>query len=1071
MAFSSVHALGTLQGSLPAHQADDVLIHVLDFKPSNVTPPAITSGPWVLLGGGAGGTGGTNVNDGGQTGMAVYMVVATSSSMAQPVYSTAGMNVALGHYQVWRPDSGKVFRDVVVASPGFYRQASDTTVAGNVLTATMASAFTDAPETDDAIAIFGSFPTDSIGFTSATASATGLSGGTVTGGATGTSIGPDLGLAWGGWTGFTGTATGAVTPAFNLSSAADTGGLVVAVALRQTASGVTSGSGSLSLSGSATAAGEAPASASGSLSFSATASGEVSATASGTIDLSGSGAATGESSPASATGSLSLSGTGSGGGASSATGSLELTGAGDASAAISTDRGQEGARFRGGYGTVFWTPPVIPLPIDPGGLVVPGGPIERSGVTAHAFGAITLNTHFQPVFTVSSATAPGSRQQIVINGVDVSYFRNVVTPPVSYTLLEPLLYGPGSMTFPQISACFEREGVGALSWLKAGANVQVNRVVDGVVVGTDWKGFIAAFDKSGASLVVELGGEANGRAALRDRQVPIFPRFNDLGRQMADVIWDLRLPHHPKLGPVTGIEQMTTGGTGHLDHINDLHAKAWTRAGGHWVTMPNEDTGVYETNLKDTTTIHATAFLDDARTVGNLRRDIAEEPNQIFVTCVTRAGKRVRFGAYPGLVQGPPPPFPGHLELGDTGEGVRLLIGKLQASGYLRLVDVGGGYDDDVFTAVIDLQDDAGLAQTGEVNLATWEALYDVNVTGFSLEWASVQPAAQRSKTRKYDRSANGTIVGFNDDYDPDVIVRHRSIDLGAGVSRKQAREYALTTLHDSNDPNWVGDITFNTGALVRGNKAIGATLTGADVMYAEELRPGMNLSLPQFDGGTLVHISACQVTESGVTATVDTRFRDAMEVWEVIARNRESRNDPARKRNRKARASTIAKDSIGEWDEFAGMLGVDLNLISGWNVFPVIAAMAGTVHRIRIKLNNDAEFACAVFGEKINAATLNNLIPLPLTISGTKDWERPAIVDVLEEHFINYAAGTVDEPCGYSPGKKSDGDDLTGLHKDSGGFSYFAENRTTVWVAVWVEDANVIATQRVLEPQLEASV
>lgn len=728
-----------------------------------------------------------------------------------------------------------------------------------------------------------------------------------------------------------------------------------------------------------------------------------------------------------------------------------------------------------------------------------------SAVVAQAFGPVTMHGA-QPVYAVSEAMIARGRQQIIVNGRDVTYFRDVVTPDVEYTLLEPLLYGPGSIEFPQISACFETEGAGELAWLRAQAPVEVNLVVDDVVVAPLYKGFVAAFDKSGRTLTVQLGGEANGRAAMRDRQVPIFPRINDVGHQLADAVRDLGLPHYPPLGAVTGIETMTTGGTGHLDHINNLVAKSWTRSGKQWTVMPDPATGVYETHRKDAATIHASAFLDDEKTRATLRRDIAEEPNQIFVTCVTPAGMRVRFGKYPGLVQGPVPDFPGSMFLGDSGEGVRLLIGKLHASGYLRLSEVAGGYDDDVMRAVMQLQDDAGLPETGEVNEATWRALYDLDVTGLSLEWANIQPAAQRSKTRKFNRSANGTIMGFNDEYDPDVIVRHRTIDLGAGVTRKQAREYAKTVLHDSDDANWVGDITFNAGALIRGEASIGATLTAADVMDARELRPGMNLWLPAFDGGTLMHVSACQVSRDGiVTATVDTRARDAMEVWEVIARNRESRNDPSRQRERRFRASTIAKDSIGEWDEFGGMLGVDLPLERGWNKFPVIAAMEGQIHKLKIVLDTPAEFAVAVWGEDPDVGWLNENMPHPLTVSGTKAWETKG--DALDDRLLLYSAGTHDEPCGYFPGRKkwksvtgeeanpdyapaADDNDtgtddqetvevttqesygtLTGKFVDEAGFRYFAADRKVVWVTVFVRAENKIPLGRVMWPQLEAGV
>lgn len=696
---------------------------------------------------------------------------------------------------------------------------------------------------------------------------------------------------------------------------------------------------------------------------------------------------------------------------------------------------------------------------------------ERAKILAQAFGPVAMQGT-QPVYSISEAHAPRARQQIVVDGVDVTYFRGVITPDVSYTLLEPLLYGPGTLDLPQVSACFERPGDGALSWLRPGVTVEVNRVIDDVVVGTDYKGVVVAFDTNGRSLSVELGGEASGRAALRNRQAVIFPRVNDLGHQIADAVRDLGLPHLPALGAVTGIETLTTGGVGHLEHIQNLVAKAWTRSGGHWTVMPDEATGIYRTFQKDETTIHATAFVDDARTVANLRRDISEEPNRVYATAVSPRGERIRGGVYPDLNQGPVPDFPGHMESGSTGDGVRLLIGKLHAVGYLRLVEVAGGYDFDVVEAVKDLQDDAGLPKTGEVDEATWNALYDLNVTDTSLVSAHIEPFAQRSVVRQKNRSASGTVLGFNDEYDPDVLKVDLNVDMGPGLNRSQVRRFSRAKLHDSNDANWVGDITFHTGALLRGNVAVGATVREADVMDARELRPGMNIRLPQFAAGKTVHVSACQVRSDGtVTATVDTRWRDAMEVWEVIARNKESRNDPARRRNRDARSSTIAKDSIGEWDEVGGETGHDIKLVAGWNVFEVVAAMAGQIERFRLELQTPAEFACAVFGRPVDRGFMDDVIGLPLTAAGEKNWRRSGPRGRLRDNWLLYSAGTPDEPCGYGEDLKTDGADLTGVHRDEAGFSYRSEYRTKLYVAVWVPSANTIPLGRIMWPQLEAGV
>lgn len=703
-------------------------------------------------------------------------------------------------------------------------------------------------------------------------------------------------------------------------------------------------------------------------------------------------------------------------------------------------------------------------------------------VVARALGAVTVMAGpngTQPVYSVSQASKQRARQQIVVDGVDISFLRGVRTPDVTYTLLSPLRYGPGQLDLPQVVACMEPLGeddenrAADLSWMREGAPVEVHMVLDHpteppqVVVRDVYKGVLVAWDIDGPGLSIELGGEANGRAALRDRPDVLFPRVNDIGHQISDAVRDLGLPVYPALGAVTGIEVLTTGGVGHLEHIQSKVAEAWTRQGKYWSVMPN-DAGAYMVQRKSDNVRHATVYFDDARTVPRLRRDLSEEPTRIFITGVTPQGQRVRFGVYPGLNQGPVPDFPGHMEEGDTGEGVRLLIGKLHAVGYLKLVEVAGGYDNDVAQAVKDLQDDAGLPKTGEVNLATWEALYDLNVTTTSLEGAHIEPAAQDTRVRRWNRSGSGTIMGFNDDYDPEVLPRDRTIDAGVGKTRSQLREFARTVLEAASTPNWVGDIVFHAGGLVRGEHALGSIITTADVMDARELIPTMNLWAPGFDGGTQFNIAALQVADDGtVTATVDTRFRDALEVWEIIDRNRESRNDPARRRQQRHRSSTIRKDSIGEWDEIGGELGHDVRLNAGWNVFEVVAAMEGTVAWLKIALEEPAEFACAVFGSKVDPGWLDDHVPAPLAAGGAKRWQTHR--NALDDRWLLYSAGTPDEPCGYAPGRKGDDDPVTGRHVDDAGFRYASESRTLLYVAVWVREENTIPLGRIMRNQLEA--
>lgn len=731
-------------------------------------------------------------------------------------------------------------------------------------------------------------------------------------------------------------------------------------------------------------------------------------------------------------------------------------------------------RVREGVGVASWTPAIAPPP----------RPLAQARVTAAAHGPVTM-TGPQPTFAVSRASIPRHRHRVIIGGVDVTWFRGVETPEPSYQLAEPLLWGPATISLPQIAAAIEQLGVGELTWLRKGASVVVQRVDDatGTVVATDYRGIVVDFDISGRELAVGCGGHAQGRAAMRNVQTPIFSSVRDVGRWAYHAIKSLGLTFKPRLGPETGVELGRHGGTSHLEHITELCARAQARSGRRWTIMPTSSRRpVYRMVEKDTTTVHATVFVDDARTVPRLRSDLAEEPNRIYSTGVTPDGQRVRFGVYPGLKQTKPAPYP--FENGrvfgagttngdtDTGDGITVMIRRLALFGYLKLPDTPGGYDIDVTRAVRALQEDAGLLTSGDMTTLAWEALFDVTATGFDLSGSRIEPAAQRRAVRRWRRTPSGAIIGRNPHYDPAMLKVDRNVDMGSGMRRQLIRDWSKVELDDSDSSNWVGTIDITTGAVLAGDVPVGADITEADVLDVRDLRPGMNLRLANFDGGTLVHVAGINHpgSEGAVSLTVDTRARDALEVWEVIARNRETRSDPSRAWRTDARSSTIAKDSIDTWDEVGGILGSRLECPGrAWTIFEVVAGQEGSVSRLQLETAPVSEFVVAVFGSRIGPRRLTALVPHPLGAEGAKAWENR----VLErEHQLLYAAGDKADPCGYHPGSKGRGANLlTGRWRDAAGFSYRAGPNPVLYVAVWPDRDTHILPGRIMWNQLEAGV
>lgn len=669
-------------------------------------------------------------------------------------------------------------------------------------------------------------------------------------------------------------------------------------------------------------------------------------------------------------------------------------------------------------------------------VVTPPAAVAERIVVAEVIDSVTVSgTEVFPV--TRQADKPYARHRIVIGGKDVTWFRDVETPMPTYGLVSPLLYGSGSVTFPQIHAAYERPGVGALAWLKKFASVKIQRVdAANNVVATDWRGFVADFQHSGRELACTLGGEATGRAAMMDRPVPIFARVSDIGNQAI-----LTVQHHLRLPtggtPNTGIAIAEAGGGSELDFLTETMAKSTQRDGIQWTIMPNSN-GVYRMFQKDVTTIDATAYIDGFHVVEALRRDFTEEPNRVWASAIAPDGRRIRFAIYPGLTSGARPAFPGTLNAGDSGAGVTALIWRLWTVGY-----IDGNYPpsawttdsgDPVTRAVADLQDDAGLVDNAVVNNDTWNAAFDVDVTGYSLRRSAIKPAAQWPYTQAFLRTASGQVRKPNPKYDRSKPFVDITVDMGAGWEQRQVQKWAKRELANGTQSNWVGTITLTTGALVDGTHNPAGALTSSNVRDARSMKPGMNLWLPNWDGGVLVHVSGANVQDGSVELTVDTRARDTMKVWEVIARNRESRKNPARQWIAQNRRSGQRDDTGAFYDgSVFGKLPRTFCPANTWTILKTPGGRSGTLNKITLTTDTaQALFVFGIFGKQVSATRMDNVIGNPLTLVGTKNWASKQKT-LTDDMWMVYAAGGVTDGvrqfCGFWP-ETVDPNAFRGVHK-----------------------------------------
>lgn len=685
---------------------------------------------------------------------------------------------------------------------------------------------------------------------------------------------------------------------------------------------------------------------------------------------------------------------------------------------------------------------------------------------------------------VRAVATQAGYDQIYVDGVNVTYFRGVETPPPDYLLTEPFAYGPTTLSLPQVDAGLDELGVGELSWIREDAPVVIQRVDDPtaetpIVLATDYRGFVSTIVVDGRNLSLEIGGEFSGPASMVNKQKVLVRRVGDVGYWVSQVLHELRLTSQHRRGPVTGIKIPDGGGGGTLlAWASDLCAWSQTNAGVQRTIMPTVWGGnVWGFAPKDTTTRHVTLFTDDARVVPRLRRDRTEQPNRWFGTCITPDGVRVNGSRYPGIFQGPAPEFPGSMSLGDTdadtttGDGVTVLNIKLRAMGYQDPPTDYTTFSADTEDGVKNLQRDVGVTVNGTVNLATWRRLFDVDATGYSLVGAEIFPIAQDTAVRQFDHTGNGSVAGRNPGFDASVRPVDRNIDFGPDVTEKQMHDWILgQKARLEGTKNWAGDIVLNGGfggfagdwdtsdADYLNDPATGP----AHIMSQLDIRPGMNAWLPMFDGGTLVHIAGVQVSRVSrtVTLTVDTLARDLLELAAIKARNKEARRSIRREwyaenRPQKASGAMVTRD------KWFGLLDRDKRLTGhAWNVFAVVAGQHGQVNRVSLRtVNHKATFAVAVFATHVTEKRLNRRVGNPLTVVGGESvWEKESLQDWYEDRSLLYAVGDENQPCGYFPRRfKGDnnnptGAPITGRHVDDANFSYICAPGTEVllYVAVY---------------------
>lgn len=796
-----------------------------------------------------------------------------------------------------------------------------------------------------------------------------------------------------------------------------------------------------------------------------------SAAGSGSISLSGSSSGATQS----GSGSLSLSGSAAPAGRASGSGALALSGTGLARELYLTDT----TNSHDGLDLVLTASVEFTVPVEAPPETLSLG---QRVVKVRAYPVPTM-VDGRPTGTwpeTRAVTKAAGRKRYLIDGVDVTYFRRTPMLPPRYQLTEPFGYGPTNLQFPQIHAVLEAGdfGTGELSWVRKGAEVRIDRVMPDNSVEEDYVGVVVSVEIAGRVLNLNVGGEFSGRASLQIQHQRAFRYVGDVGHLAALAIGVVGLRPDPWYGPTTGIEMVdTANGESVASWASKVCAMSQDANGVQRAIMPKVwGSPVYTFDQKDYTTKHCTIYLDDAVAVPSLVDDAAEQPNAWYGNGVTPDGVRWRNTKYPGLQQGPVPAYPmaGGVSFGlgttnadtITGGGITVLYYKLREESYLPFtIEDIGVYTADFVAAVKRLQADVHLTVTGTMTTATWNRLWDIDATGWSLNGAKIFPLLEDPAVRQLNYSANGSVVDINDAYDRRILRVERDVDFGGGETKQDAADWFRGQQARSAGKNWTGTIRLNGFGVISGEHNPGDTaLTDNDarIMSYEDVRPGWNAWLPQFDGGTLVHIAGVDVDADGATLTVDTQARDLLDVAAVLARNADARRDVRREwiaanRPRKGSGAMIPRD------EFFGRLWQNVDLSgNAWNLVPVVVGQQGQINRVNIVTTSSAAaFAVAVFSKHVGKKELKRRIgnPLAAVADGADAWyEKDSNNDLFDNRILLYAAGTNEQPCGYWPRKHTNDRGvttsaaITGKWRDDANFAYIMDpySPAVIWVAIY---------------------
>lgn len=678
------------------------------------------------------------------------------------------------------------------------------------------------------------------------------------------------------------------------------------------------------------------------------------------------------------------------------------------------------------------TPPPLPEPQDPPDGV-PAPTVRR---VSELMPAPVLDSRGNPIdwAPTSTVTEDVGVFQVVVEGVDITYWQGAPIPVPSWTRTEPFGSAAATIAVPQITPFHQLP-----AWCVPGASVDIRLVRPDGAIRSRFAGVVDTFGHRADQ--GEFTVECTGVVYVDDwqlRQPAFLTQPADIGQVIADSLNGTVSRRHDEM-PVVGTGCLTSvlGGwepkvTG---WVQGLLATAVT-GGKQWTVRCDVRSPVLV--QKDTETVSWTASNGQRGVDVSLTQDWGSASNVIYGEGVGPDGGRYRNAMYPNWRPDDTPPYPNAnpsktIRVGttdaatDTGSGV---------SDWQRRVGlpVTGRFTQADRVRAIAVQTAAGIQRDGIVGPQTWAASFGTGSNTGTLE-CFYMPMAYSPTVMPRVYGPDGADLGPNPAYDADALRVEDKIDFGQGVTKDEAIRGCTELLARSINPGWVGTVAFDIDPE-EGSRY--------------DIQEGSNGRIRYFRGDDLVvHVSQVDYTEETVTATVDTNARD-FPMLDAIRERERNATDPAKAYQKRlnqgslteARATFDAESPAGHIPRFA----LFSNL---WSVIRVPFGSYGSVVRTEITTTAAREFSVAVFDRPITAAQLLALAGNPLTAE-----ENPWSNEDLDAAGMLMSWGWYQQPAGYWPGEYSDpdgetSDPLTGKLVDDASWDYASTQPPWLWVAL----------------------